>query len=124
MLVLLMGATYPLALLGHLAVDLFAGDREFLREILYGYNRIVAARLVNGWLQSLVWVASIWLVLQTVQQLLPSLYVWFTVGTLGLAAALTFGTPLPPLIAWLITAAVLLHCSYSFLAVRRRTASG
>jgi hypothetical protein len=122
MLVLGIAATYPLALVGHLGVDSLFGDREFLRELLYGYNRILAARLVNGWVQSLIWVISIWIVLYAVRRVLPSLNAWFALGTVALTAGLVLGTTLPPLIAWLIAAAAVLHGLYTFLAVRRHTA--
>jgi hypothetical protein len=117
-------ATYPLALVGHLAVDLVVGDREFLRGILYGYKRIVAARLIDGWTHSLIWVAGIWLVLYAARRLLPSLHAWFALGAVALAAVLALATPLPPLFAWLLTSAVILHGTYIFLAVRPWPGSG
>jgi hypothetical protein len=123
-LVLFVCATYPLALVGHLAVDLVVGDREFLREILYGYNRIAAARLVNGWLHSLAWVAGSWLVLYTVRRLLPPLHAWFALGAVALVAGLSLGTPLPSLFAWLLIAAVFLHGVYTLLTVRPRPERG
>lgn len=102
-------ATYPFALIGHLLIDLALGDRQLLRELVYGYDRIVAARLVDGWLRSLIWVVAIWAVLHAASRWLPSLYTGLAVLAAAVVIGLAIGTPLPPLIVWLVLAAILLH---------------
>jgi len=117
-LALLVAATYPLALLGHFAVDLFAGDRQVFRELQYGYSRLLAARLVNGWILSAIAVVPLWLVLHATDRYLPAAYHWIAFAAVAAAAALALVTPLPPLFAWLVLAAVVLRAVYRLSARR------
>jgi hypothetical protein len=117
-LAVLLFATYPVALLGHFAVDLALGDRQMLRELQYGYARVLAGRLLHGWAHSAIPVAFLWLLLHALERLRPTAYGLLALGTAAAVAGLALMTPLPPLIAWLVLAAVLLRGGYR-LASRR-----
>lgn len=109
--VLCIGATYPLALVGQFSVDILAGDAQILRESMYGYRRLLAAKLVDGWFRSLLWVVAFWLGLHALRRYLPRLHVPLTALAIGAAFAVSAGglLPIPMMFAWLLTAAALLH---------------
>lgn len=103
--------TYPLALVGHFAVDVLHGDAEIVRDALYGYQSLLAAELVSAWLGSLLWVIAIWAVVELQRRLIPGLYAAVTVAAavalLGLG--ITAVAPIPPIFGWLLLAALALH---------------
>jgi hypothetical protein len=113
-LVLLVAATYPLALLGQFAVDMLYGDAEIARDALYGYKRLLAARLIDGWLGSLVWVIGFWLAILALRRFLPRLWLPVVVVAVLVASTVAVGgfAPIPLVFAWLLLAAVLLHGVY------------
>jgi hypothetical protein len=103
-----------LALLGQFAVDILYGDAEIARDVLYGYKRTLAARLVQGWVGSLVWVVGFWLAILGLRRFVPRL--WLPVVILAvlvvIAASVSRIAPIPLVFAWLLLAAVLLHALY------------
>jgi hypothetical protein len=111
-------ATYPFALLGQFGVDMLYGEGQIARDVLYGYKRMLAARLLDGWLGSLFWVAGFWLALVALRRALPRFWLPFGLAAVTLLVAVGRLAPVPPVFAWLLLASVLLHGAY--VAARAR----
>jgi hypothetical protein len=119
-LAMLVSATYPLALLGQFAVDIVFGDAEILRDLVYGYRRLLAAALVQAWADSLIWVAAFWLLAEVSTRVLPPI-----ARAAGLVAVLAFVAvsvaklvPVPAMFGWLLVTALVLHAAYRLACAR------
>jgi len=56
----LVAATYPIAVAGHLAFDTLFGDSLLWTEWLHGSRRTAAVALLDGWVSSIGWVLGCW----------------------------------------------------------------
>jgi hypothetical protein len=115
----LVGATYPLALAGHLTVEWFAGDALLIREWQHGSQRAVAADVLAAWVASLAWAAAAWVVLAGLRRVLRGTYPLVAGAvSVGLVVAAAWLAVVPSLLAWLVLAAFSLGAAAEAFARR------
>ena len=107
----LIGACYPVALLGLVVVDTLVGDALMARELLYGSHRLIAVQVASGWMKSLIWVMGIWGALTLFERRWPKVSTGIAaVGSVLLIwAAVRQLVPVPSIFAWILFAAFVLR---------------
>ena len=114
-LVMLVAATYPVAVAAHLAFDSVFGDALLLTEWLHGSRKTAAYAVLDGWVRSVPWVLSFWaiaILLRAASASRHRVEVWalLLIGAALIAAVLLLSIQVPLLLVLLLISAASLEC--------------